>query len=69
MYFFALCDLFYISTVLRFGGFIFKKDFDEVEYSHEVECTGLWYKTIGWKMYFNKISMMKLKLIMKELPC
>ena len=61
MYLFAVCDLFYISTAFRFDGSIFKKDFDKVEYSHEVECTGVWYKTIEWKMHFNKISMMKFK--------
>ena len=66
MYLFALCDLFYISIVFwiwRFQvSFIFRKDFLEVEYFHEVECTGRWFKTMKWKMHFNKIPMMVLKL-------
>ena len=43
MYWFALCDLFYILIVFRFDGFKFhpflEKDFHEAEHFHEVQCT------------------------------
>ena len=62
MYLFALCDLFYISIVFRFDGFIFTKDFHEVEYSCEVECTTQGSDIKQWNgKCIKKISMMKLK--------
>ena len=41
---------------------MFRKSFHEVEYFHEVGCTGGWFKTMEWKMHFSKTSMMELKL-------
>ena len=41
LHLFAVCNLFYISSFLDFMvSSIFGKDFHEVEYFHEVECTG-----------------------------
>ena len=54
MYLFALCELFYISIVFRFDGFRFHPFLERI--------TGSRFKTIEWKMHFNKIYMMKLKL-------
>ena len=58
MYLFALYDHFYISSIWWFQvSFIFREDFQEVEYFYEVECTRGSFKTMEWKMYFNKISL------------
>ena len=65
MYLFVVWNLLYFNRfyIWRFEvSSIFREDFHQVKYFHEVGCSEGLFKTMECKRHFNKISIMKLKL-------